>query len=149
MTRLLLCGMPGAGKTTAGDLLAQMGWFHFDCETKSEIRWRQNPGRIFPNELNVVASWGFLPSEVEAVEKFLDLGFLAVWLYSGRDNLLQALSDRGEDEGFLDAPSRKSQARGLQFIDAHMVLNTFRVDNSRWDVANFLHNIYWQNDDVS
>jgi DNA polymerase III delta prime subunit len=148
MTRLLLCGMPGAGKTTTGDLLAELGWSHFDCETKSEIRWRQNPARVFPDRVNVVASWGFLPREVETVQKFLDLGFLAVWMWSGRDNLLRALSERGEKDGFLDRPSRANQADGLRLINADMVLNTFRIDGCRWDVANFLHNVYWQADDA-
>jgi len=143
MTKLLLCGMPGAGKTTTGLGLEKLGWTHFDCE-KPGNNWSQNPETALPDSKNVVLSWGFLPHQEPTVSMLLELGYVAVWFGGRREYLLESLRGRGESAGFLDEPVRVNQDKGLSLISPVMVLDVFRPDGSRWDVTALLHDVFWE-----
>jgi hypothetical protein len=136
--------MPGAGKTTTGVRLEKLGWTHFDCEKTSNSNWFQNPKTFLPNATNVVLSWGFLPHQERTLNVLLELGYVPVWFGGRREYLLESLRGRGESAGFLDEPVRVDQHKGLRLVSCDMVLNTFRPDGSRWDVATFLHDVYWE-----
>ena len=144
VTKLLLCGLSGAGKTTAGEQLKGLGWTHFDCEKRNPGGWLADPLKPIPDDKNVVASWGFVPEFVGAVYRLTGAGFLPVWLGGDRERLNGALRDRGEDEGFISDPVRVEQVRGLSLIDPVMVLDVFRPDGSRWDVTALLHDVFWE-----
>jgi hypothetical protein len=144
VTRLLLCGLSGAGKTTIGEQLAEAGWSHFDCEQQQPLGgFLVDPLAYIPAGDNVVASWGFLPEFANSVKVLERAGFLPVWLWGERHHLDNALRDRGEEQKFIDDPIRNEQQAGLFLISPHMVLNTFRFDGSRWDVAGLIHDVYW------
>ena len=144
VTKLLLCGLSGAGKTTTGEQLKALGWTHFDCEKRNPGRWLADPLRPIPDDRNVVASWGFVPEFVGVVYQFVKAGFLPVWLTGERGLLDEALRDRGEEEEFIADPIRVEQKRGLGLIAPVMVLNVFRPDGSRWDVGALLHDVFWE-----
>jgi hypothetical protein len=145
MARLLLCGLSGAGKTTAGNQLARAGWTHVDCEQQDPV-WGfvTDPVAYMPGTKNVVASWGFVPEYAEAVKELERAGFLTVWLWGERHHLDESLRGRGEDSAFIEDNIRNEQRAGLFLISPHMVLNAFRFDGSRWNVAGLLHDVYWE-----
>jgi hypothetical protein len=144
VTRLLLCGLSGAGKTTIGEQLAEAGWVHFDCEQQQPLEeFVVDPLAYIPAGDNVVASWGFVPEFANSVKVLERAGFLPVWLWGEKHHLDNALRDRGEEQEFIDDPIRNEQRAGLFLISPHMVLNTFRFDGSRWDVAGLIHDVYW------
>jgi septin family protein len=143
--RILLCGLSGTGKTTIGNQLADRGWTHFDCELEHSHNplWLSDPIAHMPEGKNVVASWGFIPHLMETVWDILDAGYLAVWLQGSHENRLRSVMERGETETFLEDRVRLRQGLGLQSIEPDMVLNTFRPNGSRWDVASLIHSVYW------
>ena len=144
VTKLLLCGLSGAGKTTTGEQLKALGWTHFDCEKRNPGRWLADPLKPIPDDKNVVASWGFVPEFVGAVYLLASAGFVPVWLGGDRELLNQSLRDRGEDEEFIANPLRVEQEKGLSLISPVMVLGVFRPDGSRWDVTALLHDVFWE-----
>jgi hypothetical protein len=145
VSRILLCGLSGAGKTTIGKQLADRGWVHFDCEVepRGNPQWFSDPIRNMPEGENVVASWGFIPHFMETVWDILDAGYLAVWLHSTHENILKSVVERGEPETFLENRTHLRQKLGLHSIEPDMFLNTFRPNGSRWDVASLIHSVYW------
>lgn len=145
VTKLLLCGLSGAGKTTTGDQLAAAGWAHFDCERQDPVeRFLRKPLAHMPRRKNIVASWGFLPEHAHTVKVLERAGFLPVWLWGERHHLDESLRARGEDEAFISDPIRHEQRAGLFLLSPHMVINAFRFDGSRWNVAGLLHDVYWE-----
>jgi hypothetical protein len=141
----LLCGLSGAGKTTVGDQLAAAGWAHLDCEKqKPAARFMRDPLAYVPRAKNVVASWGFVPQCIATVKMFERAGFLTVWLWGEKHHLDASLLERGENQAFINAPIRVEQRAGLFLISPHMVINGFRFDGSRWNVAGLLHDVYWE-----
>jgi adenylate kinase family enzyme len=149
VTKLLLCGLSGAGKTTTGNQLAALGWTHFDCEKDGYEPWAGNSSPTLPDDHNVVASWGFLPVSIEAVETLTADGFRLVWLWGEQKFLEAALRERGEDTIFINSPLRVEQRQALSLIVPDMIINTFRPDGLRWDVAGALHEAYWEGPVVS
>jgi hypothetical protein len=143
VTKLLLCGLSGAGKTTTGEQLKALGWTHFDCEKRNPGRWLADPLKPIPDDKNVVASWGFVPEFVGAVYRLTGAGFVPVWLGGDRELLNKSLRNRGEDEKFIADPVRVEQEKGLSLIAPVMVLDVFRPDGSRWDVTALLHDVFW------
>jgi hypothetical protein len=144
VTKLLLCGLSGAGKTTAAEQLAAAGWAHFDCEKQNLTKWLKNPLPSMPRRKNVVASWGFVPEFASTVKVLERAGYLPIWLWGEKHHLDASLHERGERQSFIDAPIRETQKAGLLYIQAHMVINAFRFDGSRWNVAGLLHDVYWE-----
>jgi hypothetical protein len=149
MTKILLCGLAGAGKTTTGEELAALGWVHFDCEDRDIEEWLQDPLADVPDSKNVVASWGFLPEFIDIVNDFVGAGFIPVWLYGIEEHLVRALEQRGEPDNFLKSPKRRHQEDGLSLITPNAVLNVFRPDGSRWDITAALHDAYFEVPDDS
>jgi len=145
MSKILLCGLSGSGKTTIGNQLAKRGWTHFDCEIEhlNNPLWVTDPINHMPKDENVVASWGFIPHFMETVWDILDSDYLAVWLHGTDQHRIQSLIERGEEEIFWKLRQRKRQGLGFHVIDPDMVLNAYRPDGSRWDVASLIHSVYW------
>ena len=73
--RLLICGVPGSGKTTFGNWLRDNhGYTHYDLERELYLGITQEP--------NAVVTWGYAPDCIESkkvVLKFIKAGYLPVW----------------------------------------------------------------------
>jgi hypothetical protein len=145
VSKILLCGLSGSGKTTVGNQLRERGWIHFDCEARhvENPLWVEDPLEHLPDGVNVVASWGFIPHFMETVWDILDAGYLGIWLHGSHENRLRSTMKRGGPENFLEDRARLRQGLGLRSIKPDMVLNTFRPNGSRWDVASLIHSVYW------
>lgn len=143
--KILLCGLSGTGKTTAGNQLAERGWVHFNCEEEflSNPQWLGDPLEYMPHSLNVVASWGFVPHFMDQVWDIIEDGYLPVWLQGNEEYRLRDLTSRGEAKDFLQDRPRSRQNLGRYAIEPDMVLNVFRSDGSRWDIVSFIHDVYW------
>jgi hypothetical protein len=144
LTKLLLCGLSGSGKTTTGEKLAELGWVHFDCENRDIEKWLENPLLDLPDNKNVVATWGFLPEFIFEVKLLVKAGYRPIWFYGKEEYLVKALTDRGEPKGFLKQKSRRNQSSGLLLITPEALLNVFRPDGSRWDIVSMLHDAYYE-----
>lgn len=92
MTKLLISGVPGTGKTTLANYFeAERGFFHVDMEADEfapRKEFNQDPvaflGRLAFHE-DVVLSWGFRPfKDRAAVEKLMEAGFSVIWLDGDR-----------------------------------------------------------------
>ncbi len=92
MTKLLISGVPGAGKTTLANYLeSDHGFFHVDMEGDEfdpRKEFNKDPanflGRLATHE-DVVLSWGFRPfKDRSAVEKLMEAGFSVIWLDGDR-----------------------------------------------------------------
>lgn len=143
--KILLSGCSGAGKTTAGKQLADRGWTHFDCEYEysQNSDWLQNPVPYMPEGKNVVASWGYAPDHMVKVQAILEHGYKPVWLCGPTPYLEDARRFRGDDPEFI-LESRKDRFHITEYpMYPDMVLNAFRPNGSRWDVAALLHDVYW------
>jgi len=145
VSKILLCGLSGTGKTTIGNQLADRGWTHFDCEFEhlNNPLWVSDPIAHMPEGENVVASWGFIPHFMETVWDILEAGYLGVWLQGSHEHRLRDIIKRGDPQTFLDNRIRLRQGLGFHSIEPDMVLNTFRPNGSRWDVASLIHSVYW------
>jgi len=145
VSRILLCGLSGTGKTTIGNQLSDLGWAHFDCELEhlTNPEWISDPLTYMPHETNVVASWGFIPHFMETVWDILDAGYLPVWLQGKDEYRLQSVIERGDSETFLHTRTRVRQGLAFHTIEPDMVLNTFKPNGLRWDVAALIHSVYW------
>ncbi len=94
MRLLLITGIPGTGKTTIGDHLAEHhGFRHIDFETADLVRFWQYGERGFRKQLSAlkqqkqdtVATWGFVPdAQLGMVKLMRSLGFEWVWLDGDR-----------------------------------------------------------------
>jgi hypothetical protein len=145
MSKILLCGLSGAGKTAVGNRLSEMGWTHIDCEQHhlNEPDWIADPIKYIPDEPNVVATWGFIPRFMTTVWTIIDSGFTVIWLTGKQRYLSRDLVNRGENSEFLDSYDRVLTSSGQYLVDSKMVLNVYRPDGSRWDVAKLINDVYW------
>ncbi len=101
---LLLTGIPGTGKTTAGDYLADHHDFvHLDAEAhviQGLVRtWGEflvKARRLRDEGNNVVISWGFMPGTDDGTVRSLQkLGFTMVWFDGDRTAALREFLKRG------------------------------------------------------
>jgi|GEM_PF-1689019 len=92
MTKLLVSGVPGTGKTTLANYLeVGYGFFHVDMEA-DEFTHRKEFSRdptaflgMLTAHKDVVLSWGFRPfKDRPAVEKLIEAGFSVIWLDGDR-----------------------------------------------------------------
>jgi hypothetical protein len=145
--KIFLCGLSGTGKTTIGNQLAERGWTHFDCEVEhlSNPNWISNPLASLPDGENVIASWGFILHFIETVWEIIDAGYTPVLLHGKDEHRYESLLERGESKAFSTASafSGSRQRIAIRSLEPDMMLNTFRPDGSRWDVASLIHSIYW------
>lgn len=129
MRLILLTGIPGAGKTTVGDYLAEhRGFEHLDFETATLSRFLRFGERGFRTQIaavkqtrrDAIVTWGFVPdAQLGVVTLMRSLGFEWVWLDGDRDAARRAFLDRGTvPEALLDVQMAK--------IAAHIDLNTLR-----------------------
>jgi hypothetical protein len=108
--RILLTGVPGTGKTTLGERLAQ-GWglAHLDMEQDGFVRvveFRRAPAR-FVKELRVsgpgVVSWGFGPrTDLVLVKRLVNAGYQPIWLDGNRVASLRAFLAREGSGGEME-----------------------------------------------
>lgn len=88
MAKLLLCGVPGTGKTTLANYLeAEHGFFHRDMEANefaARKEFTQDPTgflKRLTNHKDIVLSWGFRPFKDRAtVEELVQADFRLIWL---------------------------------------------------------------------
>lgn len=98
MSRLLITGIPGTGKTSLGIYLAsQNGIPHIDLEDQQTITnaLRDIDAFILSLADPVVATWGFPPQFIDIVLKFKSMGFIVVWMDGNRWAAFRAFLDRG------------------------------------------------------
>ena len=81
---LLITGIPGTGKTTVGDHLAERhGFRHVNREVHEPRIFTDDPRRFLEETpSDVVATWGFrplAPEDVAGVVGLCSLGFRGVW----------------------------------------------------------------------
>jgi hypothetical protein len=102
---LLITGIPGTGKTTLGNYLAEHhGFRHLDFETGALARFWRFGERGFRARLaaakrrtrNIVVTWGFVPdSQLDMVRAMRSLGFDWIWLDGDRAAARRAFIARG------------------------------------------------------
>jgi hypothetical protein len=145
MSKILLCGLSGSGKTTIGNRLTDLGWIHVDCEQHhlTQPDWLNDPLKYIPDNPNVVATWGFIPQFMTTVWTIIDSGFTVVWLTGKQKHLAEDLINRGESSGFITSYDRVLTSSAQYLVDSKMVLNVYRPDGSRWDVAKLIDDVYW------
>jgi hypothetical protein len=122
---VLITGIPGTGKTTIGDFLANSyDFIHFDMEETgraSEIN--SNVEKFvninFPVDKNIVLTWGFAPDEatIKTIGLLKSYGFDLFWFDGDHDVAREMCIKRGnfnESEfqeqmrllGIFDVPSK-------------------------------------------
>jgi hypothetical protein len=145
VSKILLCGLSGSGKTTTGNRLTDLGWTHIDCEQHhlNEPDWITDPLKYIPDKPNVVATWGLVPRFIATAWTIIDSGFTVIWLSGKQRYLARDLINRGEGFDFVNSQERLLTSNTQYLVNAEMVLNAFRPDGSRWNVAGFIHSVYW------
>lgn len=91
-THIVISGIPGTGKTTLANYLAEHhGYYHLDMEAKAFLgrqRIKHDPEELFTelsNHPKVVVSWGFGPFEDRRdIERFIASGYRVAWLDGDR-----------------------------------------------------------------
>jgi hypothetical protein len=126
---LLLTGIPGTGKTTLGNYLAEHHSFrHLDFETSTLPQFWQFGERGFRKQVaalkqqtqDTVSTWGFVPdSQLGMVKLMRSLGFEWIWLDGNRAAARRVFLARGTvSEELLDVQMAK--------IAAHIDLDKLR-----------------------
>lgn len=111
--RLLIAGVPAAGKTYFGDWLARThGYLHLDVENDASViasglanvvapfRQHGDTERLLDAlerlDRPVVFNWGFPPEYLHIVEEFEEVGFELWWLDADHARARQKFIERGE-----------------------------------------------------
>jgi adenylate kinase family enzyme len=134
MTKILISGLPGGGKTKLGDTLAaEHGYFHADMEADN---WALTAKahtdleaflRAFPDDRDVVVTWGFQPlASLQVVQVLVRRGFTPVWLDGNRAHFFASFMQREHDNPVMQACyhqqlGRITQARVLEAITWRIV----------------------------
>lgn len=134
MTRILLSGLPGGGKTTLGHrLAADHGFLHADMEAngwalaQAAHRAPEPLLRAFPDDRDVVLTWGFHPFEsLHVVQALIREGVTPVWLDGNRAHFLASFIRRERGSPIMEAfyhqqLGRITQARIVESIDWRIV----------------------------
>jgi hypothetical protein len=142
VTRILLSGLPGGGKTRLGDTLAaDHGFLHADMEANGWVLTNEahrDPEaflRAFPDDRNVVLTWGFHPLQsLRVVQVLVRGGFTPVWLDGDRAHFFASFMRREHSSPSMAACyhrqlERMAQARVLEVIDWHIV-DPFQPDGT-------------------
>lgn len=126
MTKILISGVPGTGKTTvATHLFLFCGFSHIDMEQDDFAPRKQlekDPDAFF-NDLpmgDVVLSWGFSPyRDRPRVEQVIEAGFTMVWIDGDRSLALR---------NFLRREKHDPRMEALYYGQMQMILATEIVD---------------------
>ncbi len=134
MTKILLSGLPGGGKTKLGDALAaDHSFFHADMEadnwalTAEAHRDPEAFPRAFPDDRDVVLTWGFHPLvSLPVVQVLVEGGFTPVWLDGNRAHFFASFMRREHSSPIMavfyhQQLERVTQARVLEAIDWRIV----------------------------
>jgi hypothetical protein len=139
---LLITGIPGTGKTTIGDFLANSyDFIHFDMEEtgraseiNSDVEKFVNIN--FPVDQNIVLTWGFAPDEATIKTiGFLKLyGFDLFW-FDGDHNVAREMCIK---RGSFNESEFQEQMRLLGIFDVPSkigakIINVFNEDGSLKD----------------
>lgn len=96
---ILICGIPGSGKTTIGDYLAKVhDYFHINAEESTHhigevlsdswtMHWKTfiKKASIYKTEKNVVITWGFMPGVDDVtIRKLQKTGYKLFWFDGNR-----------------------------------------------------------------
>jgi len=131
MSKLLITGIPGTGKTTIGNYLAEHYEFnhhdfeeHFNNPTGLE-KFIQN------SSLNKVITWGFVPGGHDTViNSIQDLGYIMIWFDGNRVAARKAFMARGTvPEILLDLQMERIVKMDLQKFNP-IQFNTFDCDGN-------------------
>jgi gluconate kinase len=127
--RILITGIPGTGKTTIGNYLAeQMGYLHFDVERHGF--YSINDFLCDPNNYKVI-SWGFYPGQDDSnIQQLINLGFQMIWFDGNRESALNEFNKRGTvPEHLFHAQIDRIDGLDLDRFQHH-VFNPFSTDGS-------------------
>jgi len=107
---ILIAGIPGTGKTTTGNFLAEKyGYIHIDMEEDYRTsKILENPeifiNKLFSGNSNIVVTWGFSPDQetIDVVNKLMEYGFGIFWFTGDRQIARGQTVKRGDyDEKVL------------------------------------------------
>jgi hypothetical protein len=119
--RVLLCGVPGTGKTTIGNALAtEYGFDHIDMEADdfALVRvFRSHPKRFVRSISvgDVVVSWGFSPwVDLMLIERLIAAGFQAVWFDGDRVASLRSFLGREQGDPLREQTYYEQMAAVMQ-----------------------------------
>jgi hypothetical protein len=105
---VLICGIPGTGKTTMGEFLRKHhGFIHLDAEFFARTNpgpanfvWEQFLGVVQSHKRtgeSVVITWGFIPGvDDETIRSLQEMGFVLVWFDGDRVAARHAFLARGD-----------------------------------------------------
>ena len=138
MKLLLITGVPGTGKTTIGDHLAEeYGFIHLDVELLDswsvELKdlflsnsWAEFIKRLKSYGKDIVMTWGFMPGVHDnAVKDLQELGFKLIWFDGNREAARVAFLKRGTvDEPTLDIQMARVEKMNIQSLNP-TIINTF------------------------
>ena len=131
---LLITGIPGTGKTTFGDNLANgFGFTHYDLERQvAPGQSAINPAQLIADILrsgdSAVVTWGFLPewSQVDIVLRFKAAGFKLVWFDGNRPAALRRFIERGTvEEVFFYAQMQRIELSGVISAIQPVIIDPF------------------------
>jgi len=141
VTKILLSGLPGGGKTRLGDTLAaDYGFLHTDMEADS---WalaeaHRDSGAflgVFPHDRDVVLTWGFQPlASLHVVQVLVRGGFTPVWLDGNQAHFFASFMRREHGDPIMAACyhqqlGRITEARVLEVID-WCIVDPFQPDGT-------------------
>lgn len=140
MKLLLITGVPGTGKTTIGNYLAEKyGYIHFDRELlqswsiEFQQAWIESPQSFVSaiKKLNkdIVITWGFMPGTDDSyVLELKNLGSKLIWLDGNREAAKKAFLARGTvSEKLFNIQMLRIEGSSIQNVFNPKVFNTFGV----------------------
>jgi len=140
MAKILISGIPGTGKTTVAEHLAEhFGYTHIDMEAESFRARRELEedaqaflGRLAPAD-KLVLSWGFGPyMDRPSVEKVLAAGYKMVWLDGDHVTTLRNFLTRERNDRHKEA-DYYGQMQMILATEVAERLRPIRVDPFKGD----------------
>jgi len=138
MKLLLITGVPGTGKTTIGNYLAEEYRFnHLNVELLDswsvELKnlflsnsWVEFVKRLKSNGKDTVMTWGFMPGvHDKAIKDLQEFGFKLIWFDGNRKAAREAFLKRGTvDEPTLDIQMKRIEKMNIQNLNP-TIIDTF------------------------